>query len=428
MITNRSDELFDVARRYIPGGVNSPVRAFQSVEGGPIFIREANGCRIMDVDGNEYIDYVCSWGPLILGHSHPAVVEAVREAALKGTSYGAPCENEIELAQAICKAIPSIEMVRMVNSGTEATMSAIRLARAFTGRNRIVKFEGCYHGHADSFLIKAGSGLMTAGVPNSPGVPASLADLTLVASYNDIESVELLFQQYGTEIAAVIVEPIAGNMGLVPPRPDFLPALRKITHQYGSLLVFDEVITGFRMCYGGFQNIVGIKPDLTTLGKIIGGGLPVGAYGGRRDIMENISPCGDVYQAGTLSGNPLAMAAGTATLSILKDNDWYDRMEIMSYYLSNKLKTVFEEHGFYYEVNQLASMFTVFFSEETVDSYNSAKLCNTEHYARFHRQLLKQGVYFPPSQFELCFVSTAHDMEDLNLTVEAVRRALDNIA
>lgn len=428
MNTSRSDELFDVARRYIPGGVNSPVRAFQSVEGGPIFIREANGCRIMDVDGNEYIDYVCSWGPLILGHSHPAVVETVREAALKGTSYGAPCENEIKLAQAICEAIPSIEMVRMVNSGTEATMSAIRLARAFTKRSRIVKFEGCYHGHADSFLIKAGSGLMTAGVPNSPGVPASLADLTLVASYNDIESVELLFKQYGTEIAAVIVEPVAGNMGLVPPKPDFLPALRKITHQYGSLLIFDEVITGFRMCYGGFQNIVDIKPDLTTLGKIIGGGLPVGAYGGRRDIMENISPCGDVYQAGTLSGNPLAMAAGTATLSILKDNDWYDRMEIMSYYLSNKLKTVFEEHGFYYEVNQLASMFTVFFNEETVDSYNSVKSCNTEQYARFHRQLLKQGVYFPPSQFELCFVSTAHDLEDLNLTVEAVRQALDHIA
>lgn len=428
MNTRRSEELFQAARQYIPGGVNSPVRAFQAVEGNPLFIRQAQGCRITDVDDNEFVDYVCSWGPLILGHAHPAVVEAVREAALRGTSYGAPCETEVELARTICEAIPSMDMVRMVNSGTEATMSAIRLARAFTQRNRVVKFEGCYHGHADSFLIKAGSGMMTTGIPTSPGVPAGLAEQTLVAAYNDMESVKKLFDQYGPEIAAVIVEPVAGNMGLVLPHQEFLRGLREITARYGSLLIFDEVITGFRVCYGGFQNLIGIQPDLTTLGKVIGGGLPVGAYGGRREIMERISPGGDVYQAGTLSGNPLAMAAGLTTLSILKDKDWYDRMEVVSYYLANKLKTAFESHGFYYEVNQLASMFTVFFTEDPVTGYEAVRTCHAEQYAVFHRALLKQGIYFPPSQFEICFVSCAHDLEVADRTVTAVHRALDEIA
>lgn len=428
MNTARSDEWFNIAQRYIPGGVNSPVRAFQAVEGNPVFIREANGCRITDLDGNQYIDYVCSWGPLILGHSHPSVVEAIRQAALRGTSYGAPCTAEVELAQTICEAIPSMEMVRMVNSGTEATMSAVRLARAFTGRSRILKFEGCYHGHADSFLIKAGSGLLTAGVPTSPGVPLALGEQTLVAVYNDISSVEQQFRQFGPEIAAVIVEPVAGNMGLVLPDSQFLHDLRKLTDLYGSLLIFDEVITGFRTCYGGFQNIVDVKPDLTTLGKIIGGGLPVGAYGGRRDIMEMISPLGEVYQAGTLSGNPLAMAAGLATLKILQDNDWYDRLEVVNYYLTNKVKAVFENHGYYFEVNQLASMFTVFFTEEAVNGYAAVKTCDAEKYARFHRALLKKGVYFPPSQFEVCFVSCAHDLNDADITVEAIDQALGEIA
>lgn len=428
MNTSKSDQLFTQANAYIPGGVNSPVRAFQAVQGNPVFIDRAQGCRLTDVDGNEYIDYVCSWGPLILGHCHPAVVEAVREAALKGTSYGAPCEAEVELARTICEAIPSMEMVRMVNSGTEATMSAIRLARAFTGRQRILKFEGCYHGHADSFLIKAGSGLMTTGVPTSPGVPGALAEQTLVAVYNDISSVEQQFRQYGPDIAAVIIEPVAGNMGLVLPDPQFLRELRKITELYGSLLIFDEVITGFRTCYGGFQNLADIQPDLTTLGKIIGGGLPVGAYGGRRDIMQMVSPSGEVYQAGTLSGNPLAMAAGLATLQVLKDSDWYDRMEVVNYYLANKIKTVFENHGYLFEINHLASMFTVFFTEDPVNSLADVKTCDTEFYGRFHRALLKRGVYFPPSQFEVCFVSCAHELKDADITVEAIDEALDEVS
>lgn len=425
--TIKSQELFSRAREYIPGGVNSPVRAFRAVGMDPLFIQEASGCKVRDVDGNTFIDYVGSWGPLILGHSHPQVIQAVQEAALKGTSYGAPCEAELEMAEMICQAIPSMEMVRMVNSGTEATMSAIRLARAYTGRSKIVKFEGCYHGHSDSFLIKAGSGLMTGGVPTSPGVPESVGGHTLVATYNDLASVEKLFRENGPDIAAVIVEPIAGNMGLVLPEPGFLPGLRKITDLYGTLLIFDEVITGFRTCYGGFQNICGVCPDLTTLGKVIGGGLPVGAYGGKKEIMSRIAPQGDVYQAGTLSGNPLAMAAGVATLKILQDNDWYERMEVMTYVLATRLKSLFEEHDLYYTINHFASMFCVFFTDVEVESYAQVLTCDTEKYARFFRALLNEGVYIPPAQFEVSFISTAHELEDVEKTISAYARALKGL-
>jgi len=424
----KSEELFTRAQNLMPGGVNSPVRAFESVGLNPVFIKKASGSKIYDVDDNEYIDYVGSWGPLILGHSHPQVVEAICQAAQRGTSYGAPCEGEIELAQLISEAIPSIDRVRMVNSGTEATMSAIRLARAYTGRSKIVKFEGCYHGHADAFLLKAGSGLLTAGEPSSPGVPEAVVQDTLVARYNDLDSVKKLYQEWGREIAAVIVEPVAGNMGLVLAEPEFLQGLRSITELNGSLLIFDEVISGFRVCYGGFQNYSNITPDLTTLGKIIGGGLPVGAYGGRKEIMERVAPSGDVYQAGTLSGNPLAMAAGAATLKILKDNDWYDRLEVISYVLTTQIKTAFEEHDLYYTINRLGSMFCIFFTENDVDNYEAVMSCDTQKYAQFYRELLKEGVYLPPAQFEVSFLSCAHNLEDIDKTIAAVNRALDRIA
>lgn len=428
MKREKSEELFTRAQNLMPGGVNSPVRAFESVGLNPVFIKKASGSKIYDVDDNEYIDYVGSWGPLILGHSHPQVVEAICQAAQRGTSYGAPCEGEIELAQLISEAIPSIDRVRMVNSGTEATMSAIRLARAYTGRSKIVKFEGCYHGHADAFLLKAGSGLLTAGIPSSPGVPEAVVQDTLVARFNDLDSVKKLYQEWGREIAAVIVEPVAGNMGLVLAEPEFLQGLRSITELNGSLLIFDEVITGFRVCYGGFQNYSNITPDLTTLGKIIGGGLPVGAYGGRKEIMERVAPSGDVYQAGTLSGNPLAMAAGAATLKILKDNDWYDRLEVISYVLTTQIKTAFEEHDLYYTINRLGSMFCIFFTENDVDNYEAVMSCDTQKYAQFYRELLKEGVYLPPAQFEVSFLSCAHNLEDIDKTIAAVNRALDRIA
>jgi glutamate-1-semialdehyde 2,1-aminomutase len=424
----KSEELFTRAQNLMPGGVNSPVRAFESVGLNPVFIKKASGSKIYDVDDNEYIDYVGSWGPLILGHSHPQVVEAICQAAQRGTSYGAPCEGEIELAQLISEAIPSIDRVRMVNSGTEATMSAIRLARAYTGRTKIIKFEGCYHGHADAFLLKAGSGLLTAGEPSSPGVPEAVVQDTLVARYNDLDSVKKLYQEWGREIAAVIVEPVAGNMGLVLAEPEFLQGLRSITELNGSLLIFDEVISGFRVCYGGFQNYSNITPDLTTLGKIIGGGLPVGAYGGRKEIMELVAPSGGVYQAGTLSGNPLAMAAGAATLKILKDNDWYDRLEVISYVLTTQLKTAFEEHDLYYSINRLGSMFCIFFTENDVNDYEAVMTCDTKKHAQFYRELLKEGVYLPPAQFEVSFLSCAHNLEDVDNTIAAVNRALDRIA
>ncbi|HWQ76777.1 MAG TPA: glutamate-1-semialdehyde 2,1-aminomutase [Syntrophomonas sp.] len=424
MKTTRSEKLYRQALKVMPGGVNSPVRAFQSVGMDPLIMKRASGCRIYDEDGNEFIDYVGSWGPLILGHSNREVVEAITAAASDGSSFGATCAREIELAEMICAAFPSIEKVRMVNSGTEATMSAIRLARAYTRRNKIVKFEGCYHGHGDAFLMKAGSGLLTAGSQSSPGVPKSVTEHTLLCKYNDIESVKKTFMQFGPDIAAVIIEPVAGNMGLIPADNEFLAALREITTKYGSLLIFDEVITGFRLCYGGVQNLNGITPDLTTLGKIIGGGLPVGAYGGRQDIMDMVSPLGEVYQAGTLSGNPLAMAAGAAALKQLQDGELYDRLDVAGHLLTGKLRALFESSGRYYTINRLGSMFCVFFTEEEVNDYDSVQNCDTVQYAAFFRNLLSYGVYIPPSQFEVSFISAAHEFPDLDFTLAAVEKAL----
>lgn len=426
---DKSQELFAVACSLMPGGVNSPVRAFKSVGMEPLFIEKAAGCRVYDVDQNEYIDYVGSWGPLILGHSHPQVVEAIIKTAEKGTSFGALCPEEIELAALITAAIPSMEKIRMVNSGTEAAMSAIRLARAYTGRDKIVKFAGCYHGHGDSFLVQAGSGMLTFGIPSSSGVPAGIAEDTLVADYNDLLSVERIFAEEGPDIAAVIVEPVAGNMGLVLPRREFLAGLRKLTAEHGAVLIFDEVITGFRTCYGGFQNFVDISPDLTTLGKIIGGGLPVGAYGGKKELMDMVAPLGSVYQAGTLSGNPLAMAAGAATLKILQNNDWYERLEVAGYILGARLKKVFEDADRYYTINRFGSMFTIFFNEqdETIEDYEAVRRSNDEEYGRFYRQLLEEGVYLPPSQFEVGFISCAHELEDIDRTVNAFARTLEKL-
>lgn len=427
MDTTKSDQLYEKALQLMPGGVNSPVRAFHSVGRSPLIMKKASGCRIIDEDDNEYIDYVGSWGPLILGHSHPEVVQSICECAQEGTSFGATCSKEIEMAELICDAFPSIEKVRMVNSGTEATMSAIRLARAFTGRNKIIKFEGCYHGHADAFLIKAGSGMLTAGSQLSPGVPSAITGETILCRYNDLESVEEAFRQSGADIAAIIVEPVAGNMGLIPGTREFLVGLRELCNNYGCLLIFDEVITGFRLCYGGVQNITGIVPDLTTLGKIIGGGLPVGAYGGKKEIMDLVAPQGEVYQAGTLSGNPLAMAAGLATLKILRDTDWYDRMEVISYFLTGKIRSLFEARGMYYVIKRLGSMFCVFFTEDEVYDYESAMKCDTQKYARFYREVLQEGIYLPPAQFEVSFVSCAHELEDIYQTVAAIERALDRM-
>jgi glutamate-1-semialdehyde 2,1-aminomutase len=425
---DKSSLHFEKAKMFIPGGVNSPVRAFKSVGMDPLFIARAQGARVFDVDNNEFIDYVCSWGPLILGHSHPQVVEAVQKAALLGTSYGASHPGEVELAEMICQAIPSIDMVRLVNSGTEAAMSAIRLARAYTQRDKIIKFAGCYHGHADSFLIQAGSGLLTGGVPNSPGVPAGLTRDTIVCRYNDLDSVRLAFDKIGDEIAAVIIEPMAGNMGLVLPDVEFLHGLRELTTEYGALLIFDEVITGFRVTYGGLQNLLGIKPDLTCLGKVIGGGLPVGAYGGQRDIMRLVAPEGPVYQAGTLSGNPLAVAAGIATLKLLRDGEIYDDLEVKTYILETRLRTVFEETGIPVAINRYGSMFCLFFSEEEVTDYESAIKADTKMYNQFFSGMLERGIYLPPSQFEVCFVSSAHGMEDIDQTSEIARLVLESMA
>ncbi|NLV21533.1 MAG: glutamate-1-semialdehyde 2,1-aminomutase [Syntrophomonadaceae bacterium] len=425
MKTTRSEKLYQQALQLMPGGVNSPVRAFKSVGMDPLIMKRGSGCRIYDEDDNEFIDYVGSWGPLILGHCNPAVVEAIAAAAKNGSSFGATCAREIELAEMICEAFPSIDKVRMVNSGTEATMSAIRLARAYTGRNKIIKFEGCYHGHADAFLVKAGSGMLTTGSQSSPGIPRSITEHTLLCKYNDIESVKKAFMQFGPDIAAVIIEPVAGNMGLIPAEIEFLTAVREITSMYGSILIFDEVITGFRLCYGGVQNITGIIPDLTTLGKIIGGGLPVGAYGGRREIMDRVAPQGEVYQAGTLAGNPLAMTAGIATLKQLKDGELYDRLEVLGYLLAGKIRTLFEAHDLYYTIKRLGSMFCIFFTEEEVYDYESVQSCNTGQYATFYRNLLNCGVYLPPSQFEVSFISSAHDLKDIDITLEAMGKALD---
>ncbi|MFB3925249.1 MAG: glutamate-1-semialdehyde 2,1-aminomutase [Syntrophales bacterium] len=422
-----SGKLFEEARKYIPGGVNSPVRAFKAVKAGPLFIRRASGSRIYDVEGNEYIDYVASWGAMILGHAHPGIGRAIALATRKGTSYGAPTEAEVGMAKLITDAFPSMDMVRMVSSGTEAAMSAIRLARGYTGRNKIIKFEGCYHGHADSLLVKAGSGVATLGIPGSPGVPAGLAELTITLPYNDIESVRSAVQLHGLDIACIIVEPVAGNMGVVPPVQGFLEGLREISSREGIILIFDEVITGFRLAYGGYQNIIGISPDLTCLGKIIGGGLPVGAFGGRRDIMEQLAPDGPVYQAGTLSGNPVAMAAGAAALKILREEPPYEDLERKSEKLCDEIKSCFVRKGIPVTINRAGSMFTAFFASTTVSDFHSAAKSDTEMFARFFRRMTAEGVYMAPSQFEAAFVSAAHTEEDLEKTVQACARALDRI-
>jgi glutamate-1-semialdehyde 2,1-aminomutase len=418
--------LFAQAQKVIPGGVNSPVRAFRSVGGTPVFIREATGVKIIDTDGNEYIDYVASWGPMILGHGHPEVVAAIRDAAGRGTSYGAPTALEVGMAERLVKAFPSIEMVRMVSSGTEATMTAIRLARGWTGREKIVKFTGCYHGHADSLLVKAGSGVATLGIPGSPGVPKCLAELTIPLPFNDAEQVRSTMACHGEEIACIIVEPVAGNMGVVPPRPGFLETLREVTRASNTLLIFDEVITGFRLAYGGWQTLTGIVPDLTCLGKIIGGGLPVGALGGRREIMEHLAPTGPVYQAGTLSGNPLAMSAGIATLDILRGKS-YAEIDRRAADLGAGFLDLFRGKGLPVRINRVGSMFTLFFTGDDVVDFDSASRSDTALFARFFRGMLAAGINLAPAQFEAGFVSFAHTDEEIARTVDACAQALKTL-
>ena len=421
-----SQELFERAKKKIPAGVNSPVRAFQSVGMIPRFIRSAKGDRITDVDGNEYIDYVCSWGPGILGHAHPQVIQKVQEACERGLTYGAPTENEVVLAEMISELMPSIEVSRLVCSGTEAVMSAIRAARGFTGRTKIVKFKGCYHGHSDGLLVKAGSAALTTSVPDSAGVPADFTRHTLVALYNDRDSVEQLFQAQGSEIAAVIVEPVAANMGVVLPEEGFLQFLRDITRQYGALLIFDEVITGFRLGLGGAQEYYHITPDLTTLGKIVGGGMPVGAYGGRREIMEMVSPAGPVYQAGTLSGNPIATTAGIETLKLLKeDPDIYKRLEAKAFKLEQAVKNAASGRVC---VNRIGSLMSIFFTKEQVKDYESAVSSDTSRYAEYFAYLLKSGIYAAPSQFEAMFLSDAHTQEDIGRTCDVMDSYFSEIA
>lgn len=415
----KSEELFEKSKQRIPGGVNSPVRAFQSVGGTPVFVKKAKGSHIVDVDGNEYIDYVCSWGPGILGHAHKTVIEAVQKACEDGLTFGAPTEKEYEIAALIAEMMPSMEMTRMVNSGTEAVMSAIRVARGYTGKDYIVKFRGCYHGHSDGLLVKAGSGVLQQSVPDSAGVPKGYTEYTLIAEYNSPDSVAKLFAQYGDKIAAVIVEPVAANMGVVPPAEGFLAFLRDITTQYDSLLIFDEVITGFRLASGGASEYYGVTPDLTTLGKIIGGGMPVGAYGGRRDIMQCVAPLGDVYQAGTLSGNPIAMTAGLETLKILKAQpEIYQIIEKRTKKLAETARNVF---GNRVCVNQIGSLMSIFFTAEKVVDFESAQTSDTREYAKYFKAMLQTGIYLAPSQYEAMFISVAHSEEEIEKTCQAMR-------
>jgi len=427
MNRENSHKLFDRALNIIPGGVNSPVRACKNVGKEPIFIKYAQGCMIFDEDGNSFIDYIGSWGPMILGHRHPAVNEAVSSVLKRGTSFGAPTDLEIKLAEMVIDAVPSVEMVRMVNSGTEATMSAIRLARGFTGRDTIIKFDGCYHGHADALLVEAGSGVATLSIPGSPGVPKSFVSHTLSLPYNDIESVTKVMGEQGEKIACIIVEPVAGNMGLVAPVDGFLETLRQLTQKKGSILIFDEVMTGFRVAHGGAQSLYGISPDVTCLGKIIGGGLPVGAYGGRREIMEHIAPQGPVYQAGTLSGNPLAMAAGIATLTQLKEPGFYDNLDEKAGRLAAGLRKAGKKAGINVMVDRVGSMLGLFFTDRSVMNFDDAKTSDLEMFSAYYNGMLQKGVYLAPSQFEALFVSSAHDIEHIDATIKAAAEVMDGL-
>ena len=424
MQINQSSSLFARAQLRIPGGVNSPVRAFKSVRSTPLFIREGKGSHITDVDGNDYIDYIGSWGPLILGHCHPEVMAAIEAALHRGASFGTPTEGEVHLAEMICTAVNSVEMVRLTNSGTEASMAAIRVARGYTGRDKIIKFEGCYHGSVDSLLVKAGSGVMTLGLPDSPGVPASFVEHTLLADFNNLESVTDLFDEYGSEIAAVVLEPVAGNMGMVVPDLDFLKGLRNLCDVHGSLLVFDEVMTGFRVDYGGAQEIFGIIPDMTIFGKVIGGGLPVGAYGGRQDVMLMVAPAGPVYQAGTLSGNPLAVAAGRKTLEILQAPDTYAELSRKSNWLIDEMRQSAGQHGIPLQTNVMGGMFGFFFAEKPVRNYQDAAESDQDRFRKFFMGMLKEGIYLAPSAFESGFISMAHTEEDLEKTAAACRKVM----
>lgn len=424
----KSRQLFSEAQKYIPGGVNSPVRAFRSVGLEPIFIDRAIGSKIYDVDGNEYIDYICSWGPMILGHSNEEILSGIEDVIRKGTSYGVPSPMEVEMAKLIAEAVPSVDMVRMVNSGTEATMSALRLARAFTKRNKIIKFEGCYHGHSDSLLVKSGSGTLTFGVPTSPGVPEAIVKDTVVCDYNDLSSVRTAFENSNADIACIIVEPVAGNMGVVAPKPGFLKGLRELCDEQGAVLIFDEVITGFRLAYGGAQEAYGVEADLTCFGKIIGGGLPVGAYGGKREIMELVSPLGPVYQAGTLSGNPLAMSMGYKCLSVLKENkNIYHELEQKAVKLEQGLNSIISELNIDAHVNRERSMLSLFLCTGLIESYKDVVKCDTSRFSEFFSEMLKRGILLPPSQFEAWFLSTAHTDEDIDRTLRACKESLKEV-
>jgi len=423
-----SHTLFKQALKVIPGGVNSPVRACKSVGTEPLFIDRAEGCKVYDADNNRYIDYVGSWGPMILGHGHASVIEAISKVLKRGTSFGAPTDLEIELAELIIDAVPSMEMVRMVNSGTEATMSAIRLARGVTGRDMIIKFDGCYHGHADALLVAAGSGVATLGIPGSPGVPESFVAHTLSLPYNDIDGVKAVMAERGEQIACIIIEPVAGNMGLVKPVAGFLEVLRELADKYGSMLIFDEVMTGFRLGYGGAQSMYGISPDITCLGKIIGGGLPVGAYGGRRETMSHIAPQGPVYQAGTLSGNPVAMAAGISTLTELKKPGFYEALDEKSERLAVGLKAVVQDAGIAASVDRVGSMLGLFFTDREVRNYDDAKTCDLDMFSAYYKGMQNKGVYLAPSQFEVFFVSAAHTREDIDATIKAAEEVLDQLS